>query len=139
MKRLSSRNVLDTMDLSIRAPPKYLLGEASCTGRSSAASASPGGLAELQKISMSSLGSGEAGCGDSDSAASSSGVLSAISRIKTSVDLRPLRACSRETVHRLVFKRCTVGEVMRQARSGPHNYLLYGDPKWIVARFPRHF
>lgn len=44
-----------------------------------------GGLAELQKISMSSLGSGEAGCGDSDSAASSSGVLSAISRIKTSL------------------------------------------------------
>lgn len=43
----------------------------------------PGGLTELQNISMSSL-KGEAGCGDSDSAASSSGVLSAISRIKTS-------------------------------------------------------
>ncbi|CAJ1366482.1 unnamed protein product, partial [Effrenium voratum] len=47
-----------------------------------------GGLTELQNISMSSLGSGEAGCGDSDSASSSSGVLSAISRIKTSIEDR---------------------------------------------------
>ncbi len=43
-----------------------------------------GGLAKLQDISMSSL-KGEAGCGDSDSASSSSGVLSAIQRIKTSL------------------------------------------------------
>lgn len=46
-----------------------------------------GGLTELQNISMSSL-KGEAGCGDSDSAASSSGALSAISRIKTSIKER---------------------------------------------------
>ena len=43
-----------------------------------------GGLTKLQDISMSSL-KGEAGCGDSDSASSSSGVLSAIQRIKTSL------------------------------------------------------
>ncbi|OLQ05815.1 Lactation elevated protein 1 [Symbiodinium microadriaticum] len=57
---------------SLEAPPAEILG----------------GLMELQNISMNSLGQGEAGCGDSDSAASSSGVLSAISRIKKSMDSR---------------------------------------------------
>eukprot|EP00931_Biecheleriopsis_adriatica_P049508 TRINITY_DN28641_c0_g1_i1.p1 TRINITY_DN28641_c0_g1~~TRINITY_DN28641_c0_g1_i1.p1 ORF type:complete len:585 (-),score=118.11 TRINITY_DN28641_c0_g1_i1:41-1795(-) len=47
-----------------------------------------GNLAELKDIGLREVGKGMAGCGDGDSSPSSSGVLGAISRIKTSIEER---------------------------------------------------
>lgn len=44
-----------------------------------------GGLTELRDMSVSGLGTGQVGCGDGDTSPSSSGVLQAIDRIKTSL------------------------------------------------------
>jgi len=54
---------------SMAGPPEELLG----------------GLSELRKMSLSTLGGGAAGCGDGDTSPSSSGVLQAIERIKRSL------------------------------------------------------
>jgi len=45
-----------------------------------------GSLVELKNIGMNDLSQGMAGCGDSDSSSSSSGVLSAVSRIKQGIE-----------------------------------------------------
>jgi len=47
-----------------------------------------GNLAELKDVGLREVGKGMVGCGDGDSAASSSGVLGAISRIKSSLEDR---------------------------------------------------
>eukprot|EP00928_Gymnodinium_smaydae_P034370 TRINITY_DN24374_c0_g1_i1.p1 TRINITY_DN24374_c0_g1~~TRINITY_DN24374_c0_g1_i1.p1 ORF type:complete len:641 (-),score=169.83 TRINITY_DN24374_c0_g1_i1:32-1954(-) len=57
---------------SMEGPPEAVLGP----------------LAELKDIGMRQVGAGMAGCGDGDSAPSSSGVLGAISRIKASIEER---------------------------------------------------
>lgn len=54
---------------SMAGPPEKLLG----------------GLSGLREMSVSALGSGQVGCGDGDTSPSSSGVLQAIDRIKTSL------------------------------------------------------
>jgi len=56
-----------------------------------------GGLSMLRDMNLSTVGSGGVGCGDGDSSPSSSGVLQAIQRIKTSIQERNSEASAKSS------------------------------------------